>query len=108
MTTQQFSMLRIPTGRVCINIVLMVSCTNSHDVVVASGFVARETIELSNLTLANQVFALVNNSNVTLTDMSSGIMGLGFPRLSSISTSVPNGLSPPELITFFADRVPLF
>ena len=79
-------------GTCMYNIVLMVSCTNSHDVVVASGFVARETIELSNLTLANQVLALVNNSNVTLTDMSSGVMGLGFPRLSSISNSVSNGL----------------
>ncbi|KAF8808731.1 acid protease [Phlegmacium glaucopus] len=58
----------------------------------ASGFVARETIELSNLTLANQVFGLITDSNVTLTDSASGIMGLGFPRLSSISTSGPNAL----------------
>ena len=65
---------------------------NLYDVIAASGFVARETIELANLSLANQVFGLVNSSNVTLTDMASGIMGLGFPRLSSISTSGPNGL----------------
>jgi hypothetical protein len=62
------------------------------DMTFASGFVARETIELSNLTLANQVFGLITKSNVTLTDLASGIMGLGFPRLSSISTSGPNAL----------------
>lgn len=61
-------------------------------IAVASGFVARETIQLANLTLTNQAFGLVNNSNVTLSDQASGIMGLGFSRLSSISTSVPNGL----------------
>ncbi|KAF8968111.1 aspartic peptidase A1 [Flammula alnicola] len=51
----------------------------------ASGFVAKETIALSNLTLANQAFGVVTNSNVSLTDQTSGILGLGFPRLSSIS-----------------------
>jgi hypothetical protein len=66
--------------------------TNSHNVIVASGFVAGETIQVAGLTLASQVFALITDSNVTLTDHTSGIMGLGFPRLSSISTSVPNSL----------------
>ncbi|KAJ3517931.1 hypothetical protein NLJ89_g189 [Agrocybe chaxingu] len=51
----------------------------------ASGFVARETLELANITLANQTFGVVTESNVTLTDETSGIMGLGFPRLSSIT-----------------------
>lgn len=65
---------------------------NSCNILVASGFVARETIEVSNLTVANQAFALITNSNVTLTDQTSGIMGFGFPRLSSISSSVSDGL----------------
>ena len=90
MATQQSSMPNTRTRHV--RIVFWCFHTHSHDVVVASGFVARETIELSNLTLSNQVFALVTDSNVTLTDMASGIMGLGFPRLSSISTSGPNSL----------------
>ncbi|CAA7266854.1 unnamed protein product [Cyclocybe aegerita] len=51
----------------------------------ASGFVARETLELANITLANQTFGVVTESNVTLTDETTGIMGLGFPRLSSIT-----------------------
>ncbi|PFH52961.1 hypothetical protein AMATHDRAFT_73786 [Amanita thiersii Skay4041] len=54
-----------------------------------SGFVAEESVQLSNLTVPDQAFALVSNCNVTLTDQVSGIMGLGFPRLSSISNSVP-------------------
>jgi hypothetical protein len=33
---------------------------------------------------------VVTDSNVSLTDQTSGIMGLGFPRLSSISDSGPN------------------
>ncbi|KAF9477924.1 acid protease [Pholiota conissans] len=51
-----------------------------------SGFVAAETIGVTNLTLPNQTFAVITNSNVSLVDQSSGIMGLGFPRLSSISS----------------------
>lgn len=62
------------------------------DTTFASGFIARETIQVSDLTLADQVFALITSSNVTLTDQASGIMGLGFPRLSSIPSSVPNSL----------------
>ena len=65
---------------------------NSRNVIVASGFVAGETIQVAGLTLASQVFALINSSNVSLTDHTSGILGLGFPRLSSISTLVPNSL----------------
>ncbi|TEB33382.1 acid protease [Coprinellus micaceus] len=51
----------------------------------ASGFVAKETIQVANLTIPEQHFGLVTNSNLTLTDQVSGIFGLGFPRLSSIS-----------------------
>lgn len=73
---------------------------------VASGFLARESIELANLTVPNQPFGeffytlrvssakspigMVTNSNVSLTDKASGIMGLGFPRLSSIANSTVN------------------
>ncbi|KZP23786.1 acid protease [Athelia psychrophila] len=56
----------------------------------ASGFVARESVTFANLTLPNQAFALVNASNVTLNDNISGVLGLGFPRLSSISNTVVN------------------
>lgn len=51
----------------------------------ASGFVAQETVQLANLTISGQHIGLVVESNVTLTDQVSGILGLGFPRLSSIS-----------------------
>jgi len=60
------------------------------DGTVASGFVARESVQLANLTLPDQVFAVVTNSNVTMLDNVSGIMGLGFPRLSGIPSSVTN------------------
>ncbi|KAF8638272.1 hypothetical protein AX17_002294 [Amanita inopinata Kibby_2008] len=56
----------------------------------ASGFVARESVQLSNLTVPDQVFSMITNSNVSLTDQVSGIMGLGFPRLSTIGNSVTN------------------
>ncbi|KAJ7637731.1 aspartic peptidase domain-containing protein [Mycena polygramma] len=56
----------------------------------ASGFVARESVSLANMTLPDQVFAVVTDSNVTMLDDVSGIMGLGFPRLSGIPSSVSN------------------
>ncbi|KAJ7035013.1 aspartic peptidase domain-containing protein [Mycena alexandri] len=60
------------------------------DGTVASGFVARETVRLANMTLPNQVFAVVTQSNLTFLDDVSGILGLGFPRLSGIPSSVTN------------------
>ncbi|KAG7451143.1 acid protease [Guyanagaster necrorhizus] len=56
----------------------------------AEGFVAKETVQLANLTVSNQVFGLMTSSNVTLSDDISGIFGLGFPRLSSVSSTVTN------------------
>ncbi|KAJ6494796.1 aspartic peptidase A1 [Mycena vitilis] len=56
----------------------------------ASGFVARESVSLANMTLPDQVFAVVTDSNVTMLDDVSGILGLGFPRLSGIPSSVSN------------------
>ncbi|KDQ59263.1 hypothetical protein JAAARDRAFT_657647 [Jaapia argillacea MUCL 33604] len=55
----------------------------------ASGFVARETIQFANLSVSNQPFGMVTSSNVTIGSEISGILGLGFPRLSTIFDSVP-------------------
>ncbi|KAI6133594.1 acid protease [Pisolithus croceorrhizus] len=63
------------------------------DTTVSSGFIAREAIQISNVTAPNQAIGLVTNSNVTLVDEVSGILGLGFPRLSEIYASVANGAS---------------
>ncbi|KAF9066644.1 aspartic peptidase domain-containing protein [Rhodocollybia butyracea] len=60
------------------------------DGTVATGFVAKETLHLSNLTVPNQAFALITNSNVSMIDDISGILGLGFPRISSINTTLTN------------------
>lgn len=56
----------------------------------ASGFVARETVQLDGLTLSGQAFGVITDSNVSLSDQTSGILGLGFPRLSSISNGGSN------------------
>lgn len=56
----------------------------------AEGFVAKEAVQLANLTVSNQVLGLMTSSNVTLTDDISGVFGLGFPRLSSVSNTVTN------------------
>ncbi|TFK72900.1 acid protease [Pluteus cervinus] len=63
------------------------------DGTVATGFVAKEAVTIANLTVPDQAFALVTGSNVTMTDLTSGVLGLGFPRLSSIGRSV-NGSTP--------------
>ncbi|KAJ3573645.1 hypothetical protein NP233_g2310 [Leucocoprinus birnbaumii] len=63
-----------------------------------SGIVAIEKVELAGLAVVNQTFGLVSNSNVTLTDEESGILGLGFPRLSTIPTQFVNNSKP-----FFAN-----
>ncbi|KAJ7104191.1 acid protease [Mycena belliarum] len=60
------------------------------DGTVASGFVAKESIRLANVTLPSQAFAIVTETNVTMLDDVSGILGLGFSRLSSISASSNN------------------
>ncbi|KIK63098.1 hypothetical protein GYMLUDRAFT_41409 [Collybiopsis luxurians FD-317 M1] len=56
----------------------------------ASGFVAKETFHFSNLTVPNQALALITNSNVSMVDDISGILGLGFPRISSINNTLTN------------------
>ncbi|KAL5486005.1 hypothetical protein ACEPAI_7049 [Sanghuangporus weigelae] len=51
----------------------------------SSGFLATETVQIGNLTSANQVFGLVNSSTVSLDSDISGVLGIGFPRLSTFS-----------------------
>ncbi|KAF9450359.1 acid protease [Macrolepiota fuliginosa MF-IS2] len=55
-----------------------------------SGFIAKEKVELAGLVVANQTFGLISNSTVPAIDQESGFLGLGFPRLSSVSHTVTN------------------
>ncbi|WVQ84527.1 hypothetical protein IAT38_006681 [Cryptococcus sp. DSM 104549] len=56
------------------------------DGTVASGFVVRETVTLGETVLQGQVMGLINATNLTLSEQKiSGIVGLGFPRLSTVS-----------------------
>ncbi|KAH6913070.1 aspartic peptidase domain-containing protein [Coprinopsis sp. MPI-PUGE-AT-0042] len=64
------------------------------DGTVASGFLARETVEVSNLSMSEQVFGLVSESNVTFGDHTSGLLGLGFPELSSFTSNSTNFTTP--------------
>lgn len=60
--------------------------TSYGDGTVASGFVARERVGIANMTVPGQVFGMINATNITLSQQKiSGIMGLGFPRLSTLS-----------------------
>ncbi|CAE6460216.1 unnamed protein product [Rhizoctonia solani] len=63
----------------------------------AAGFVASERMGIGGFNLTSQVFGLVNDTNVTLAagdHEASGILGLGFPRLSQIGKSVPGAVPP--------------
>ncbi|KAK8853383.1 hypothetical protein IAR55_004087 [Kwoniella newhampshirensis] len=52
----------------------------------ASGFLIREVITLGEIVVPGQVMGLINSTNLTLSEQRmSGIMGLGFPRLSALS-----------------------
>jgi len=55
-----------------------------------SGIVAREKVEIGGLVAVNQTIGLVSNSSILLSDEESGFLGLGFPRLSTISSTVTN------------------
>ncbi|RDX57277.1 acid protease [Lentinus brumalis] len=59
----------------------------------AQGFVARESVSIGNLTVPQQALGLATSSNVTFADEVSGVLGLGFPRLSTISNTVANATS---------------
>ncbi|EIW83876.1 acid protease [Coniophora puteana RWD-64-598 SS2] len=61
----------------------------------ASGFVAYESVQVANVTVPKQAFGLVSQSNLTLDDQMSGVMGMGFPRLSQISNAVADGTGVP-------------
>jgi len=60
------------------------------DTTIASGFLATESVQLDNFTVPDQIFGVVNNTNVTLKSEVSGVLGLGFPRLSSFSLKATN------------------
>lgn len=60
--------------------------TSYADGTVASGFLAREIITLGQSVVQGQVFGMINATNLTLSSQkSSGILGLGFPRLSTLA-----------------------
>ncbi|KZT40452.1 acid protease [Sistotremastrum suecicum HHB10207 ss-3] len=67
------------------------------DATFASGFVARESVDLGNITVPEQALAFINSTNVAFTDRISGVLGLGFPRLSVIGSSTP--AAPPFIST---------
>ncbi|TKY86451.1 hypothetical protein EX895_004600 [Sporisorium graminicola] len=59
------------------------------DTTFASGIVVADNISISDLSVPQQVFALINATNVTLgTQGISGVLGLGFPRGSVVSRSL--------------------
>ncbi|KAF9237664.1 aspartic peptidase domain-containing protein [Melanogaster broomeanus] len=63
---------------------------NYADGTSASGFAAREAVEVSNVTALDQAFGMVTDSNITLNNQVSGVLGLGFPRLSEIYAATAN------------------
>lgn len=59
------------------------------DTTFASGVLASDTVSLSGLSVTQQAFALINSTNVTLSAQGiGGVLGLGFPRGSTISRSL--------------------
>ncbi|KAF8526310.1 acid protease, partial [Hysterangium stoloniferum] len=60
------------------------------DFTAASGFVARETVRVGSIESAGQALAMISSSNLTLGQSVSGILGLGFPHISRIASTVPN------------------
>ncbi|KAL1679441.1 aspartic peptidase domain-containing protein [Schizophyllum commune] len=52
-----------------------------------SGYIARETVEVANFSVPDQAFGMITDGNVSMTDDISGLLGLGFPRLSTIANS---------------------
>lgn len=56
----------------------------------SSGFLASETIQLGNFSVSEQTFGLATHSNVSLDSKISGVLGMGFPRLSTFTSSVTN------------------
>ncbi|KAI0086145.1 aspartic peptidase domain-containing protein [Irpex rosettiformis] len=69
------------------------------DSTAATGFVALESIQVANMTVPQQAIGLVKSSNVTFNNDVSGVLGLGFPRLSRIFSSLANGTGTPFFAT---------
>lgn len=57
----------------------------------SSGYVARESVRVANLTVPDQAFGVVNETTVAFTNLISGVLGLGFPRLSQIYNTTAHG-----------------
>ncbi|KAB5591909.1 Actin cytoskeleton-regulatory complex protein pan1 [Ceratobasidium theobromae] len=67
------------------------------DGTIASGVIASETMNVGGFVLTGQAFGLVNDTNATLASgdqEASGVLGLGFPRLSQIGKAVPGAVPP--------------
>ncbi|WVR09578.1 hypothetical protein IAU60_006648 [Kwoniella sp. DSM 27419] len=63
--------------------------TSYADATVASGFLIRDRVVLGTVEVEGQVIGLINSTNLTLSEQKiSGILGLGFPRLSSLSRAL--------------------
>ncbi|KAF8604261.1 acid protease [Ceratobasidium sp. AG-I] len=63
----------------------------------ANGFVAQERVTVGGFVLDGQTFGLVNDTNATLASgdqQASGVLGLGFPRLSQIGRAVGGAVPP--------------
>jgi hypothetical protein len=78
----------------------------------ADGFVATETVALANVSAPAQAIGLVQAANISFSSEISGVLGLSFPRLSTITQSLASGTvpPPPERTTADAQRpgVPFF
>ncbi|KAG1859417.1 aspartic peptidase domain-containing protein [Suillus tomentosus] len=70
----------------------------------ASGFVARETVEVANMTVANQTFGVVTSSHITLVSEVSGILALGISRQSEIFVRAASGMLPPRFFLTLAQQ----
>ncbi|KIJ50974.1 hypothetical protein M422DRAFT_244936 [Sphaerobolus stellatus SS14] len=65
------------------------------DTTSANGFIAKETFTIGGIQAAGQAIGMVTQTNLTLGASVSGVLGMGFPRLSRIAGSIPN--APPFL-----------
>lgn len=67
---------RFQTGNAAVDLRYGDSLTGSY----ARGLVGRDTITLAGLTMENQTFAAVNDTdNYAITNGAAGVLGLGFP-----------------------------
>lgn len=97
------------SGEPAINNCVGVALMSPLFCLVSSGFLAEEFVQLENFSLPHQVIGkirlycitgqfsdliigLVNTTNVTLTNQISGVLGMGFPRLSLFSSLAVNGM----------------